>query len=199
MPRKIPTSGKHRRERLQLKRSIKRGDAPPEALAVTSRKKKKPNRGRASAATDKQSTTRKLQSSFTVKLSPEFLEETRVKSAILTLPRPIPEEKALFHDVSRGSDLGSLSIMGRPKWNYDMTKVQLESNEEALFKKWVEDTDKTLGEWVKAQNAPEKTADAQQDDGDAPNPEPKPEPEVDSKMPIATPLYERKLEVWRQL
>ena len=79
-----------------------------------------------------------------MKISASVLEDAKFKAASLALERPLPQSRALFPEP-RSADGGftseitkGLSIMKRPKWNYEMSKKQVESNEAALFKKWLE-------------------------------------------------------------
>lgn len=208
MPRRVPASGRKHKTKLQVKRAIKRGDVPSPAIlaassTLTKGKNRRPGPGRSlqfGNTEERQENARRLQSSF-VKLSAEFLEETRVKAATLPLPRPIPLENAYYQSQSLQSPTGKLTILGRPKWNYEMNKKQVESNEEGLFKRWIEETDQILQDWTASHNAPKETR-SSEDVGSESVHEAPVEGEsslADAKMPIAPPQYERNLEVWRQL
>lgn len=212
MPRRKPASAKQRKAELQLKRAVKRGDVPPPDP-------KKPNHHRksrsvrigptgqilgsagnaATAAIVK--SARRLQSSF-IKLPPRFLEETRALASTLALPRPIPLEAAIFtdHTISRGKAGGvsdrktvQLSCPKRPKWRFDMTKDEVEKNEEGFFKKWIDQMDDLVEEWQKEDDHSDS-----EEEGDAEKKEEVPKSEV-LEMPRAPTYYERNLEVWRQL
>ena len=65
-----------------------------------------------------------------------------------------------------------------------MSKDQVEKNEEALFKKWLDQTDQVFKEWVDRSPSPS--------DGETNNQE-------ETVMPRAPTYFERNLEVWRQL
>ena len=65
-----------------------------------------------------------------------------------------------------------------------MSKNEVEKNEEGWFKKWLDETDQVLDEWVdRGQPRPNSDTDS---DGEA-------------VMPRAPTHFERNLEVWRQL
>ena len=65
-----------------------------------------------------------------------------------------------------------------------MSKTEVEKNEEGLFKKWLDQTDQVLEEWVDSGSSPSSTTTGGQGE------------EV---MPRAPTHFERNLEVWRQL
>lgn len=65
-----------------------------------------------------------------------------------------------------------------------MSKSEVEKNEEAWFKKWLDQTDQVLNEWVD-RGLPSSNGDA--DSGG------------ETVMPRAPTHFERNLEVWRQL
>lgn len=192
-PRKKPFSAKQKKEQLQLKRAVRRGEIePPNKLDRHGRPQKKPttqnNASQAqAAATD---ASRRLQSSF-VKLSADFLNETRRLASEIPLTRPIPPQAAIWQEASdgsvtpfkfgEGSNL-SLTCPKRPKWRYDMSKKEVEANEEGLFKKWLAQTDAAVEQWAASSNEPGS--------GD---------PAPVAKMPSAPTSFERNLEVWRQL
>ena len=64
-----------------------------------------------------------------------------------------------------------------------MSKTEVEKNEEGLFKKWLDQTDQVLKEWVDRGPSP-------------PDGETSDQGEVMPRAPIH---FERNLEVWRQL
>lgn len=205
MPRKIPISHKKRKNQLLRKRAVKRGDVSTDLLQPP---KTKANKGKGPAGQRSSIFTRssrKLQSSF-IKLSPKFLEETRVLASILTLPRPIPYATAVLPEHwlekledSQAADAQneqSLKCPRRPKWRYDMSKEELEANEEGLFKKWLAQTDELLNQWCSngiQEDLPpgEKSRNARKLEID--------DVQQASEMPHAPTSYERNLEVWRQL
>lgn len=197
MQRRVPFSAKKKKAQLQQKRAIKRGDVSPPPEKPDKRRKRR-GRGHDEAAPSASSlaaadSARRLQSSF-VKLPKDFLEETKRLAANLPLPRPVPSDAAVWvvddtQHISVASD-GSerreqLTCPQRPKWRYEMTKKEVEKNEEGLFKKWLDQTDRVLDAW----SSP-KLPDEPEDDPDTPPVE---------AMPTAPTSFERNLEVWRQL
>ncbi|KAF7966429.1 hypothetical protein HWV62_38412 [Athelia sp. TMB] len=209
MPRKKPTSTKQLKAERQLKRAVKRGDAPPpDPLAKKPKRPKKgasyrqrlqgTDGGPSQSAQNAIVSSRKLQSAF-IKLPPSFLEDTKRLASALPLPRPIPVEAAVLSSGQTGGEGadralgGELTCPKRPKWRFDMTKVEVEKNEEGLFKKWIEQMDQIVEEWQK----PEEVKKDEGDDTGIKEEDPVPaEPE---KMPRSSTFYERNLEVWRQL
>ncbi|TRM66076.1 hypothetical protein BD626DRAFT_397642 [Schizophyllum amplum] len=115
----------------------------------------------------------RLESSF-IRLSPEFLEVTK-KQATAPLPRPLPPSCAIFpEDPDMKED--SLYCPRRPKWRYEMTKIEVEKNEEGLFRKWLEDADDKINGFADSKDV------------------------INTEGPTRSPCYyERNLEVWRQL
>lgn len=65
-----------------------------------------------------------------------------------------------------------------------MSKNEVERNEEGQFKKWLDQTDQVLKEWVDRGPSPS--------DGEASS-------QAEVVMPRAPTHFERNLEVWRQL
>ena len=186
MQRKKPISAKERREKLLLKRAIKRGEATPESFNALSKSRKHPSR-RHPNITDP---SRKLQSTF-IKPDPEFLSTTKQLAATIVLQRPIPADRIVYQPspCDPGTETSNttsqlITVPKRPKWNYEMSKTTVEKNEEDLFKKWLEDADKARGTWQPAQ----------------PNVSTQDNSSVHSDtMPSSPPQFERNLEVWRQL
>ncbi|KAI1789795.1 P-loop containing nucleoside triphosphate hydrolase protein [Ganoderma leucocontextum] len=200
MQRRKPFSAKQRKEQLQLKRAIKRGDVSPPPPSKPDRHKKGrrgnilPSTTRTAAA----DSTRRLESSF-VKLPPAFLEKTKVLASTLPLARPIPPELAILPDVDKPlSAADPLACPRRPKWRYDMSKREVEANEEGLFNKWLYQTDATVNAWCNpgTHDAPQSSSapvahseGANRRDSGA----------IADQMPLAPTSFERNLEVWRQL
>ena len=186
MPRRKPASAKQRKAELQLKRAIKRGDveAPPP--------QPKPPRRKGLARHDLSDpfkikvgdpSSKRLQSAF-LKVEPEFLERSRQIASTDALQRPLPIDSALLceKDVGLLSDSGpgnQLTCPRRPKWRYDMSKKEVEANEQGLYKKWFLDTEEQITAWRASR--PLKSDDS-------------------SVEILGSPTYyERNLEVWRQL
>lgn len=192
MPRKKPFSNKQRKAQLQEKRAVKRGDvSPPPPVKRNPKQKRRPLASRSAAAgtVDAQAvaSSRKLQSAF-IRLSPAYLEKSRLIASKQALPRPLPPSVAIFNPdnlyQSSDEDAQKLSCPKRPKWRYDMSKTEVEKNEEGLFKKWLDQTDQVLKEWVDSGSSPSGVVTSGQG-GDV--------------MPRAPTHFERNLEVWRQL
>ena len=205
MPRKVAFSAKKKRAQLKQKRAVKRGDVePPPTKPDRRRKLDKASAAHSLDPSRKAATesSRRLQSSF-VKLPRSFLEETKHLAATLPLERPVPPaaavlevEAALTSPVpQQGSSSEEksrrLACPRRPKWRYDMSKKEVEQNEEGLFKKWLDQTDGMIDDWcdasahkISSQEQPEEIASANA---------------VPTSMPHAPASFERNLEVWRQL
>ncbi|KAF9535676.1 hypothetical protein CPB83DRAFT_779796 [Crepidotus variabilis] len=181
-PRRKPTSTRQKKADQQLKRAIKRGDveAPDPKKPAHNRKRRTGPTGRPIAgASDNAAvieSARRLQSAF-VKVSDKFLEDTKSLASNISLVRPVPDEKAVFHHFAQAGEdgLDVLTCPRRPKWRYDQTKKEVEKNEEGIFKKWLQQTDDAIEKWQ-----------------DQPVP-------AGSSMPRSASYFERNLEVWRQL
>ena len=194
-------SAKQRKAELQLERAVKRGDLAPDTASKVA--KVHATRGKLPLkASSQTNVSRRLQSSF-VKFSPTLLDEAKHKASVLVPLRPLPSSRAIFpaemrNDLSENST-PTLSVLRRPKWNYDMSKKELESNEEGIFKRWLEEVDRHFEAWRLNREVHRKPEiDYAIDDlvqSDSVN-------EHDctaEQMPVFTPLFERNLEVWRQL
>ena len=204
MQRRKPFSAKQRKEQLQLKRAVKRGDVPPPAPAKPDRHRKgrKGPTGQPLAANARPpaaDASRRLESSF-VKLPPAFLESTKALAASLPLTRPIPPDRAILPDVDKpphGAHDAPLTCPKRPKWRYDMSKKEVEANEEGLFRKWLAQTDDAVNAWATSQSFAAPTG---RTSPPAAAHEPAPgEATATERMPHAPTSFERNLEVWRQL
>jgi hypothetical protein len=197
MPRKKPVSAKQHKAELQLKRAIKRGDVPapePKERKTRTSRKGPTNRPIGSGPNNQAAeSTRKLQSDF-IRLPKQFLEETRELCASIPLARPIPPDVCdLRLLISENEDL-SLSCPTRPKWRFDMSKKEVEKNEEGLFKKWTAQIDTSIDGWLHrpAESADERDTSSSEADVELPQRE-------QQTMPKSPTFYERNLEVWRQL
>lgn len=194
MPRRKPISGKQKKEQQQIKRAIKRGDLPPPEPT------KKPSRKRRIGPTGKIvnhpssdaviASARKLQSTF-IKLPPKFLEVTKAIASTVPLSRPITYHVALLHDFSAEglqTTQDPLSCPKRPKWRFEMSKKEVEHNEEGAFKKWLSHTDQLIEVWQKGREPEASKSDEMESQFEQP------------LLPPPSPTYfERNLEVWRQL
>ena len=182
--RRKPTSTRQKKADQQLKRAIKRGDVPqPEPKKNSHHRKSKIGQTGNSDNAAIVESVRKLQSTF-IRLPPKYLEETKLLASTLPLFRPIPVEKATFKSFHIEADLQTavLTCPKRPKWKFEMSKLEVERNEEGVFKKWLAQTDQILEEW---QNRGDE-----QNLGDS----------ATTAAQLRSPSYfERNLDVWRQL
>ena len=208
MPRAVAYSHKQKKEQLRRKRAIKRGELDPTPVAHSDRRRN-PRIQHSAADNAVAESSRKLQSAF-VKLSKDFLQETRLLSATLPLQRSIPSEVAVFADAApleavHDGDTKSqqLTCPKRPKWRYDMSKKEVEANEEGLFKKWLAQTDAALDAWSKpapAASPASRSPPADAREAEATSGVSGARESVDTEhMPHAPTSFERNLEVWRQL
>jgi len=194
MPRRKPISGKQKKEQQQIRRAIKRGDIPSaEYTNQPSRNRKRARAGPLGKLGNPNVVTtsaRKLQSVF-IKLPPTFLEETEAIASTAPLFRPISYKVTHSHDFANDSsttDLGILSCPRRPKWRFDMSKKEVEHNEEGFFKKWLAQTDELVERWQKGRKSePLESEDAPEFYG-----------QPLAGLPSPT-YFERNIEVWRQL
>ncbi|KAK7058418.1 hypothetical protein VNI00_002052 [Paramarasmius palmivorus] len=187
MPRKKPISTRQKKEDIKLKRAIKRGDVDPPPPKPRQSRKKRPGN---SQAGDNQAaeSSRKLQSSFT-KSSANYLKETQFLASCLPLIRPISDiDTAIYTDQKwdQPDDLAVLACPRRPKWRFDMSKKEVEANEEGLFKKWLAQTDQLCSQWQTMRSQAARTDETRETD-------------LPTSMPPSTTHFERNLEVWRQL
>ncbi|KAF9056099.1 hypothetical protein BJ165DRAFT_1600225 [Panaeolus papilionaceus] len=161
---------------------------------------------------------RKLQSAF-VRLPVGYLEVTKELASNLVLGRPVNEGNAIYKgfeleksnakeievEVDHGDEpegkteksREKIQVKGdrltcpkRPKWKFDMSKNEVEKNEEGLFKKWILQTDQIVQEW---QNTEDKEDTVEGEDKELKI------KRAETKMPRSPSYFERNLEVWRQL
>ncbi|KAF9270625.1 P-loop containing nucleoside triphosphate hydrolase protein [Marasmius fiardii PR-910] len=185
MPRKKPTSSRQKKEEQQLKRAIKRGDVEPPPPKKPQNRKKRPLNARSIPNVASES-SRKLQSSF-IKISPAYLKRTQELASTLPLHRPIPAEASIFADQSTEVSKEPVTCPSRPKWNYGMSKKEVEHNEEGWFKRWLNQTDELVSKW-------QMSMDFSQLEGEQGGIK-----EPPTSMPPGGTCFERNLEVWRQL
>jgi hypothetical protein len=138
--------------------------------------------------------SRKLQSTF-IKLPPTFLEDTKLLASSLILPRPITQEAALLTKSKTGGEdddlLGQLSCPRRPKWRFDMSKTEVEKNEEGLHKRWIEQMDQIVEAWQRGPSDHEERHNGDEEEENR--------SQKVLQMPRSPTYFERNLEVWRQL
>ncbi|KAG6380888.1 hypothetical protein JVT61DRAFT_5280 [Boletus reticuloceps] len=188
-----PLSGKQRKAQLKLKRAVKRGDVPPPPVQSQKRKKRAPG---ARNPPDKPSrNARDLQSEF-IKLDKAFLDDTKALAGSIVLRRPILADVAVLRHgwispSPPGSQLPQVALPKRPKWRYQMSKEELDANEQAHFRTWLAQQDAIIEQWQRALNCP-PSADPTALAGD----------HVDDSetrlMPYPPTHFERNIEVWRQ-
>ncbi|KAJ8084465.1 hypothetical protein PM082_003235 [Marasmius tenuissimus] len=187
--RKKPTSTRKKKEEQQLRRAIKRGDveAPPPKRREKNKKRPPNARSTLNPATE---SSQKLQSSF-VKISAAFLKKSQELASTLPLQRPIPAEASIYQNQWTKGGEEQLTCPSRPKWNYEMTKKEVEHNEEGWFKKWLKTTDELVSKWQMSMEP-----------DDPESPEKGKEVATSERPPTMPPSptrFERNLEVWRQL
>lgn len=180
-----PLSGKQRKAQLKLKRAIKRG----EVLAQPEHRRKRPRQTQLEAAKN----ARNLQSQF-IKLDKAFLDDTRALAASIALRRPIQGDVAALRREWI-APTPQLTLPRRPKWRYQMSKDELDANEQACFRTWLAQQDAIVEQWQCALNAPPST-----DQADPPDLPANPVGDSETRqMPYPPTHFERNIEVWRQL
>lgn len=196
-----PLSGKQRKAQLKLKRAIKRGDVPPPPEQPKHRNKRPRQTPHARLAADQAAKDpRNLQSQF-VKLDKAFLDDTRALAGSIILRRPIQNDIAVLrHEwitpTPPKSQLTPLAVPRRPKWRYQMSKDELDANEQAYFRTWLAQQDAIVEQWQRALNVPPLTDQTNLSvdlPGDLVG-----DSEIRS-MPYPPTHFERNIEVWRQL
>jgi hypothetical protein len=178
MHRKKPASGKQHKAQLQAKRARKRvGSEPHNDVSAL------PN-----TRTPAISAQRRLESSF-VRFPAALLDQSKAIAASVALARPITAEALVWklHSGRIPSEeeahmRAQMTCMRRPKWRYEMSKKEVEKNEEGLFTKWLEKSDSLVEEWVSAAEKKQSSLTG-----------------MSNAMPIFPSIFERNLEVWRQL
>lgn len=145
MPRRKPHSHKEKKAKIQAQRAVKRGESPPPLKPSVAAKKKQ---GRSAYNPPPKRGITALETKF-LALPQGYVEKTRNRAWQDPLPRPLPPSSAVF-DVSLVDNPAGygLTVPSRPKFRLDMTKAQLEKNEEGFFKKWLEKTGEIVHDWV---------------------------------------------------
>ncbi|KAH9942929.1 P-loop containing nucleoside triphosphate hydrolase protein [Amylocystis lapponica] len=180
MATRRPASIKQKKDKLQLKRAVKRGDVAPPPSALRNHRRNAGTKARTSLSDASAQSARRLQSSFLL-------------SSTLPLIRPIPDEAAILSSPDRESEsTARLTCLKRPKWRYDMSKEEVEKNEQGLFQKWLAQTDAAVDEWCSPRPPSEEAIDGEREIPQEPEPD-------QLEMPRAPTSFERNLEVWRQL
>lgn len=181
MHRKKPVSGKQHKAQLQAKRARKRVGSEPQNDVSSSAL---PN-----TRAPPISPQRRLESSF-VRFPATLLDQSRAVAASVALVRPIAPEAPIWtlHSGRIPSEeedhmRAQMACIHRPKWRYEMSKKEVEKNEAGLFAKWLAKSDLLVEEWVSAAEKQRLSLAA----------------EMPNAMPISPSIFERNLEVWRQL
>lgn len=145
-PRHVAFSGKQKKQQLQVKRALKRGDdIEPTAVGINGR-----------ARLDKREHARS-QSQGGLELHSRFLAVprdyvTRTRDAAWndTVTRPLPDYVAVFpqaelvdHPAAR-----SLCVPTRPPFFEGQSKGDVEANERLVFQEWLDRTRATMEAWV---------------------------------------------------
>ncbi|BEI88039.1 uncharacterized protein CcaverHIS019_0107570 [Cutaneotrichosporon cavernicola] len=136
MPRRRPFSAKQKKEQVQAKRALKRGEDIPT-----------PTRRRPPSNSPRKVASRVALESRFVTLPPGFLDRTRDAAYADTLPRPLPPSASLF-PLDLLTRPSNLSVPARPKFRYGQTKKEVERNEEGVFRKWLASTRAEVTEWM---------------------------------------------------
>ncbi|XP_063901929.1 guanine nucleotide-binding protein-like 1 isoform X2 [Zophobas morio] len=132
MPRKKPYSGKAKKLQLRGKKEEKRRQ-------TEIRNKSGLHSDNLHQGVSKNGPNSRFSLHFIEELL-ETIEENKIKSRLPYSPVAEEELEFGFEDV-HGE--GTMSIPLRPRWNYDMTKEELEKKEQAIFKIWMEDLTST--------------------------------------------------------
>jgi len=144
---------------------------------------------------DKGMHTTRLVSTF-VALTPEYMQQTRDEAFTLNLPRPIPDDAAIFpvhimysdHEVAESSNFAELSCPQRPTFGLDMTKEEVEKNEEEYHARWLKETEAVARRWVESTGSTTPDPQAGSD-----------RPETRGWLRHSPTWFETSLDVWRQL
>ncbi|KAH8930147.1 P-loop containing nucleoside triphosphate hydrolase protein [Atractiella rhizophila] len=187
MSRKIPSSTKAKKAKLQAKRQQKRDGVPEDTPGPAARKVKNSKYSRGGrnigksylddpALVARQKARKALESRF-IRLPKSTLDFYIRENSRKPLQRPVdPIMGKWREDWDKHEEGKAFVCPKRPKWNYEMSKKEVEKNEEGQFRRWLQDSDKV--------NMPAE----QNRDGN----------EADEVTPSPS-FFERNLSVWRQL
>ena len=158
--RRTPQSSKAKSEKLKLKRAQNRGED-----VEIQNKSQLPKFSRSAfldpKLSKKKKAAEKLESTWQGSSNQQYVDQNEVIDGWYW-NRPLPTSAAVWSEQAQDEQL---SCFRRPKWNYKMSKKELESNEVIQFKRWLKANDEALDK-------------LQKDD---------------------VGVYERNIEVWRQL
>lgn len=109
----------------------------------------------------------------------DYLLRTREAAWNEELPRPISDSSSAFPlDLVDNPAANKLTVPCRPAFRMDQTKIEVERNEETMFREWIRETRDITKKWI--------------DDAEA-------EPVAGSSTLRSPSSFETNLEVWRQL
>lgn len=176
-PRHVAFSAKQKKEYLQTKRAMKRGELEPEEADLPK------SNGRTKI--DKTKTARseaqdvlELHSTF-LAVPRDYAERTRNAAWADELQRPLPDSAAVFPlGLVDNPAARNLTVPARPSFRFGQSKREVEDNEEGVFRKWLSGSRATVDAWVNGDH---------EEDGGA------------SSTIHSPSRFETNLEVWRQL
>jgi hypothetical protein len=181
MPRPIAFSAKQKREQLQDKRAVQRGELDPSQVryARNPAGNYRPGANHLPDPASASTAATRLISKF-ISLTPEYVERSRDLAHTVPLVRPIPDEAAVFKLDWMNRDGGRLTCPVRPGFERGQTKEQVEKREEEMFDLWLQETTAIVEDWV----------DGSEEEGSSKS------AETELRSPT---WFETNLEVWRQL
>ena len=181
MPRPIAFSAKQKREQLQDKRAVQRGELEPSQVryARNPAGNYRPGANHLPDPASANTAATRLISKFT-SLTPEYVERSRYLAHTLPLIRPIPDEAAVFKLDLMERDGGRLNCPVRPGFERGQVKEEVERREEETYGLWLKESTAIVEEWVERDEEEGQHESA----------------ETSLRSPT---WFETNLEVWRQL
>jgi len=181
MPRPIAFSAKQKREQLQDKRAVQRGELEPSQVryARNPAGNYRPGANHLPHPASANTAATRLISKFT-SLTPEYVERSRFLAHTLPLIRPIPDEAAVFKLDWMERDRGRLSCPVRPGFEMSQAKQEVERREQETYGLWLKETTAIVEKWVEGGEEEVQHESA----------------ETSLRSPT---WFETNLEVWRQL
>lgn len=84
-----------------------------------------------------------------IDLSPEFVLASRTTALTEPLPRPLPSGSSSFPRgwLDAGKGKAPMRVPMRPAWTYEMTKTEVEANEEEAHARWLAECAAIVDEW----------------------------------------------------
>lgn len=93
-----------------------------------------------------------LESRF-LRLPQDVLEHHRTVAATEPLDRPINDDLGVLRwsdlEPTAKDNIPAMTCPRRPKWRYSMSKLEVEKNEEGMFRQWLAQTDESLRAFTK--------------------------------------------------